>query len=93
MRVNHPPKVRFPSAEPELMFMLRRLDRKRPETNKQHSEANGWSHNLPLDWRQAGGNVVIYRYGATKLKENIQCFSDKYCPLPCFIYIIVIGKI
>lgn len=28
----------------------------------------GWSHNLPLGWRQVNGNVVIFRYNATKLK-------------------------
>lgn len=28
----------------------------------------GWSHNLPLGWRQVNGNVVIFRYDATKLK-------------------------
>lgn len=28
----------------------------------------GWSHNLPLGWRQGNGNVVSFRYDATKLK-------------------------
>lgn len=41
-----------------------------PRTNKQTAaRGKGWSHNLPLVWRQVSGNVVMFRYVATTLKE------------------------
>lgn len=43
----------------------------RDTANKQTAaRGKGWSHNLPLDWRQVSGNVVMIRYDAATLKER-----------------------
>lgn len=43
----------------------------RDTANKQTAaRGKGWSHNLPLDWRQVSGNIVMIRYDATTLKER-----------------------
>lgn len=42
----------------------------RDAANKQTAaRGKGWSHNLPLDWRQVSGNFVMFRDDATILKE------------------------
>lgn len=73
MRVNHPSKAvkQSPSAETRLIFIVRHLDRKMPDTNKTAHQGKGRRHNLPLGWRLVNGNVAIFRNDTTKLKKII----------------------